>query len=419
MSQGFGSKSIDARKSSRSQRKSKEVASIGAIQQSLVKHFGDLKDPRVERTKKHQLTDILVMAILAIIAGAQGWEDIENYSISKQTWLEEFLALPYGIPSDDTFRRVFEFIDPEALNRCFLRWVETLVTKMGGEIVPIDGKTIRGDYDRNQGKSALHIISAWASEQRLVLAQMKVEDKSNKITAIPALLDLLDIVGSIITIDAMGTQTEIAKKIIDKKADYVLALKANHPTLYSQVKEWFEKAHADNFSGIDVSYDKRIEKGHHRTEIREVWSVPVSVMGTLYQPRLWAGLQSIVMVIRGRHLWNETTREVQFYLTSLHSDAQVLGRAIRKHWGIENAAHWTLDCTFAEDACRIRSFHSPHNFSLLRRIALNALNREQTYKRSLRQKSKRAGMDNDYMIQVLISCFIDNTLDSSYPLCQA
>ena len=243
--------------------------------------------------------------------------------------------------------------------------------------------------------------------------------KSNEITAIPALLELLDITGAIITIDAMGTQTEIAKKIIDKKADYVLALKANHPTLCSQVTKWFETALADNFQGIDVSYDKRIEKGHHRTEIREVWTVPVTAIGELYQPKLWSGLQSVVMVVRVRHLWNKTTREVQFYLTSLNSDAQLIGRAIRKHWGIENEAHWTLDCTFAEDACRIRSFHSPQNFSLLRRIALNALNREQSYKPSLRQKMKRTAMDNNYMIQVLSCCFITNTLDSSDSLCQA
>lgn len=202
---------------------------------------------------------------------------------------------------------------------------------MGGEIIPIDGKSIRGSYDRSNSKSALHVVSAWASEQHLVLAQMKVKDKSNEITAIPALLELLDITGSIITIDAMGTQTEIAKKIIDKKADYVLALKANHPTLYSQVKEWFEINQAKNFAQIDVSYDKRIEKGHHRTEIREVWTVPVSAIPGLYQPKLWVGLQSLVMVIRVRRLWNQTTREVQFYLTSLHSDAQLIGRAIRKH----------------------------------------------------------------------------------------
>ncbi len=419
MSQGFGIKSVDANKSSHPASKLTEVADIGCIQQSLVQHFGDIEDPRVERTKKHQLTDILVIAILAVIAGAQGWEDIENYGISKLKWLEEFLALPNGIPSDDTFRRVFEFIDPEALNRCFVRWVETLVTHMGGEIVPIDGKTIRGSYDRNQGKSALHVISAWASEQRLVLAQLKVEDKSNEITAIPALLELLDLAGCIVTIDAMGTQTEIAQKLIDKKADYVLALKANHPTLYRQVKEWFERAQAQHFEGLDVSYDKRIEKGHHRTEIREVWTLPVCAIGDVYQPQPWAGLKSVVMVVRVRHLWNQTTREVQFYLTSLHSDAQLLGRAIRRHWGIENEAHWILDVTFGEDACRIRSFHSPRNFALLRRFALNALNREQTYNRSLRQKSKRAAMDNDYMSRVLSSCFVDNTLDSSAPLCQA
>lgn len=418
MSQGFKIKSVDAKKSSGTAKNPKAVVEIGVIQKSLVKHFGGLKDPRVERTKKHQLTDILVIAILAIIGGAQGWEDIENYGISKQTWLKAFLALPNGIPSDDTFRRVFEFIDPEALNQCFLNWVETLVTKMAGEIIPIDGKTIRGSYDRNQGKSALHLISAWSSTQRLVLGQMKVENKSNEITAIPALLELLDITGSIITIDAMGTQTEIANKIIEKKGDYVLALKANHPTLYNQVQQWFETAQAQNFHGVDVSYAKRIETGHHRREIREVWTVPVTAIPQLDQPKIWAGLQSVVMIVPVRHLWNKTTREVQFYLTSLHSNAQLIGQAIRKHWGIENQAHWTLDCTFAEDACRIRSFHSPRNFAILRRIGLNALNREQTYKRSLRQKMKRTSMDNDYMIQVLSSCFIDSTLDSLDSLCQ-
>lgn len=222
MSQGFEIESVDAKKSSRTVRKPTEVAKIGCIQQSLVKHFGDIKDPRVERTKKHQLTDILVIAILAIIAGAQGWEDIENYGISKQQWLEEFLALPNGIPSDDTFRRVFEFINPEALNQCFLRWVETLVTKMGGEIVPIDGKTIRGSYDRSQGKSAQIVISAWASEQRLVLAQMKVEDKSNEITAIPALLELLDITGCIVTIDAFAYPNRDCQKAYRQESELCL-----------------------------------------------------------------------------------------------------------------------------------------------------------------------------------------------------
>ncbi len=195
----------------------------------------------------------------------------------------------------------------------------------------------------------------------------------------------------------MGTQTEIAKKIIDKKADYVLALKANHPTLYSQVKEFFETAQKNNFADLDVSYDQRIEKGHHRTEIRSVWTVPVTAIPSLYQPKLWAGLKTLVMVIRVRHLRHKTTREVQFYLTSLESNAQLIGLALRKHWEIENTVHWTLDCTFFEDNCRIRSFHSPRNLALLRRLAINALQRESTYQRSLRQKSKRAAMDHNYM----------------------
>jgi len=419
MSQGFDIDLVNVKQSSHPARKHKAVADIKAIQNSLVKHFQGIKDPRVDRTKKHLLTDILVIAILAIIAGAKGWEDMEIYGISKQDWLEDFLELPNGIPSDDTFRRVFEFINPQQLEQCFQSWVNTLVMKMGGEVIPIDGKTIRGSYDRNRDKSALHLVSAWATEQRLVLAQMKVNAKSNEITAIPALLALIDIAGSIITIDAMGTQTEIAQKIIDKNADYILTLKANHPTLHSQVKDFFETANKSNFLGIDVSYDKRIEKGHHRTEIREVWTIPVTAIPELYQPKLWAGLKTIVMVHRIRHLWNKTTSETHYYLTSLDSDAQIIGRAIRQHWQIENSVHWTLDCTFSEDSCRIRSFHSPHNFSLLRRLALNAINRESTFKSSLRQKMRRASMDNSYMLQILLSCFPDTTLDSPESFCQA
>src|SRR4028118_846762 len=247
---------------------------------------------------------------------------------------------------------------------------------------------------------------------------MNVEDKSNEITAIPPLLEWLDITGSIITIDAMGTQTEIANKLIEKKGDYVLALKTNHPTLYNKVQQWFETAQTHNFHCVDVSYVKRIETGHHRREIREGGTVAVTAIAQLYQPKIWAGLQSLVMVVPVRHLWNKTTREVQFYLTCLHSNSQLIGQAIRKYWGIENQAHWTLDCTFAEDGCRIRSFHSPRNLAILRRIGVNALNREQTYKRSLRQKMKRTSMDNDYMIQVLSSCFIDSTLNYLDSLCQ-
>lgn len=374
------------------------------LQMGLSNYFDDLPDPRVDRTKQHLLKDILVITILATIAGAVGWEDIENYGLSKQKWLEEFLELPNGIPSDDTFRRVFERLDPKVLEQKLSQWLQQIMGSVFQEIIPIDGKSLRGSYDREKGLKNLHLVTAWASKQRLVLGQVKVEDHSNEITAIPALLELIDISGAIITIDAMGTQTEIVRLIRQKQADYVVALKSNHPTLYTQVKDWFETAKTQEFMGIEISYDSRTEKGHHRVETRKVWAVSVAQLGGLYKQEQWGGLRTIVIVERVRHLWNKTTREVQFYLSSLPVDAQINGRAIRQHWGIENQVHWSLDVTFNEDKSRIRSFHSPQNFALVRRLALNAVNTETTLKRSLRQKIKRAAMNNDYMMQIL-KCF--------------
>ncbi|MEG4026657.1 ISAs1 family transposase [Microcoleus sp. S13C4] len=374
------------------------------LQMGLSTYFNDLPDPRVDRTKQHLLKDILVITILATIAGAVGWEDIENYGLSKQQWLEEFLELPNGIPSDDTFRRVFEKLDPKVLEQKLSQWLQQIMGSVLQEIIPIDGKSLRGSYDREKGLKNLHLVTAWASEQRLVLGQVKVEDHSNEITAIPALLKLIDISGAIITIDAMGTQTEIVRLIRHKKADYVVALKSNHPTLYHQVKDWFDTAKTQGFMGVEMSYDSRTEKGHHRVETRKVWAVSVAQLGGLYKQEKWAGLHTIVIVERVRHLWNKTTHEVQFYLSSLPVDAQLNGRAIRQHWGIENQVHWSLDVTFNEDKSRIRSLNSPQNFALVRRLALNALNQETTLQRSLRQKIKRAAMNNDYMMQIL-KCF--------------
>ncbi len=234
-----------------------------------------------------------------------------------------------------------------------------------------------------------------------MLGQMKVDSKSNEITAIPALLELLDLNGCIITIDAMGTQTEIADTIIQARADYVLTLKRNHPTLYGQVLTWFESAQAQGFAGIDYSYDEQVEGGHHRLETRRVWCIPVEQMGKLYQQDQWARLQTVVIVERTRRLWNETTHEVQLYLSSLEADAVKIGRAIRQHWGIENQLHWTLDMTFGEDGSRVRKGHGPQNLGLLRRLALNALNQEQSFKGSLASKRRRAGWNNDYLLQIL------------------
>lgn len=298
---------------------------------------------------------------------------------------------------------VFEKLDPKILEEKLSQWLQKIMGSVSSEIIPIDGKSLRGSYDREKGLKNLHLVTAWASEQRLVLGQVKVEDHSNEITAIPALLELIDITGAIITIDAMGTQTEIVRLIHQKKADYVLALKSNHPTLYNQVKDWFNIAITQEFMGIEVSYDSRTEKEHHRIETRKVWAVSVASLGGLYKQEQWAGLRTIVMVERIRHLWNKTTCEVHFYLSSLPVDAQINGRVIRQHWSIENQMHWSLDVTFNEDKCRIRSLNSPQNFALVRRMALNAVNTETTLKRSLRQKRKRAAMNNDYMMQILKS----------------
>lgn len=298
---------------------------------------------------------------------------------------------------------MFEKINPKEFEQCFRRWVQSLVEKLGVEVVAIDGKNHRGSYDRESKLKALHMVSAWSSEHRLVLGLTLVSSKSNEITAIPALLEMLDISGCIITIDAMGTQKSIAQKIIAASSDYVLSLKDNHPTLHQQVKNWFETAQSLGFKSVDVSISQRVEKGHHRIENRSCYSVPVSQLPPLHEQHQWAGLTTVVMVVRSIQHWNKTTHEVQFYITSLGSDANKIGSAIRQHWGIENSVHWTLDVTFREDECRIRSLHSPQNFALLRRIALNALEREPSFRRSIRQKSRRAAMNDQYMLSVLVA----------------
>lgn len=278
------------------------VANATALTEKISSIFSEIEDPRVERNRVHLLTDILIIAILSVIAGGKGWEDMENYGLSKYEWLEQFLKIPEGIPCADTFRRVFERINPKVFEQCFRPWVESVVETTRAQVIPIDGKTLKSSYDRVLGKTALHLVTAWSSQHRLVLGQVKVADKSNEITAIPALLELLDISGCIITIDAMGTQTAIASQIFNAKADYVLALKANHPTVHAQVKDWFEQHLREGFEGIIHSYDQRVEKGHHRTEKRQIWCVPVSELPSLHNQNDWAGLRCVVMVVRVRHL---------------------------------------------------------------------------------------------------------------------
>jgi predicted transposase YbfD/YdcC len=346
-----------------------------------------------------------MIGFLAIIGGAQGWEDMETYGISHEPWLSKLLPLPNGIPKADTYRRLFQRLSPKALEESFQGWLSSLVKDLDAEVVAIDGKQLKGSYDRNQGQSALHLVSAWASEQKLMLSQAKVADKSNEISAIPILLNLLDLSGSVVTLDAIGTQHEIATQIQDQGADYVLALKANHPTLHRQVTQGFEQVEPEHLDQTESSTTVEVESGHHRTEKRRVCAVSPEVFGELHQQSQWKGLKSIVQVERTRRLWNKTTHEVMFYLSSLAPDALKVSQVIRKHWSIENQLHWVLDINWGEDDCRVRTLDAPDNLALLRRWSLNLLNQETSYKRSTRQKMKRAAMDSRYMLKVLQSLF--------------
>ena len=406
---------------------------ISFFKNSFLIHFDNLKDPRIDRTKDHLLIDIIAISILAVISGADGWTAIETYGKAKEQWLRTFLELPNGIPSHDTISRVFQRLNPEEFAASFSSWINLIVEKLGAEVIAIDGKTLKQSYDRNSFQKALHIVTAWANNNKLVLGQKKVDSKSNEITAIPALLETLDIAGNIITIDAMGTQkahrlrggllrvkteqAEIAKLIIKKKADYILALKGNQKKLHKQVEDWFKEAKNNNFTGIEYSYHSQVEAGHHRIEKRQhgdwicpltrgiprrqIYSVPISLLPALHNQNKWQGLKTVIMVISERMLWNKTTKEVRFYISSMESNAKVLSQGIREHWGIENSLHWSLDITFLEDKSRIRKDNAPKNFALLRKLSLNLLNQEKTSKASNKMSRYRAAMDNEYLLKIL------------------
>jgi len=366
---------------------------------TIVESFAHLDDPR-RYNKRHLLVDIINIAICAVICGADDWEAVEEFGKDKQDWFERFLELPHGIPSHDTFRRVFAVLDAEQFRTRFVEWMKAVHEKTERQIVPIDGKTLRRSHDKALGKKAIHMVSAWAVENQLVLGQVKVDDKSNEITAIPQLLDLLEIAGCIVTIDAMGCQKEISKKIIGKDADYALALKENQGGLYEDVQELFSYAEETGFA--DCDYHKTVEKGHGRIEICECWTISSAE----YMPYLrnlsdWANLRTIVMVKRERRLGIKVEIEVKYYISSLLSSAQHILSVIRGHWGIENQLHWVLDIAFREDECRLRKGNGAQNFAVLRHIALNLLKQESTCKRGLKTKRLKAGWNLDYLSKVL------------------
>ena len=364
---------------------------------TIVEHFGKLEDPRIDRTKLHLLSDILTIAICAVICDADGWVDVENYGISKHAWLTTFLALPNGIPSHDTFGRVFARIDPTQFQHCFMRWMREIYRVTHGEVVPIDGKTLRHSFDTELGLSPIHMVSAWATSNRLVLGQLKVADKSNEITAIPELLKTLDIAGCIVTIDAMGCQKAIARQIIEQHGDYVLALKANQETLADDVRALLDRLIATNDGALD--YYETSDENHGRVEVRRYWTT--STLDPLRTRASWHKLQTIGAVEAERRANGETTIERRYYILSLPNDAKMFGTAVRSHWQIENSVHWVLDIAFREDECRIRMGHGPENFAVLRHIALNLLRQETTFQGSIKSKRHRAGWNDSYLKKVV------------------
>lgn len=370
--------------------------------QTITKHFASLQDPRIERTQLHSLEAILVIALCAVICGADDWVAVESWGKSKRKWLEKFLDLPNGIPSHDTFGRVFARIDPKQFQQCFASWVRAVVKRAYRQVVGIDGKQLRRSHDRTLGKGAIVMVSAWATANRLVLGQRQVKDKSNEITAIPELLQVLELTGCIVTIDAIGCQTKIAEAIVQQNADYLLAVKENQAHLYQDVQDLFAGCCEVNFQDVPHDYHKTVNKGHGRIEIRECWTLSdPEFLDYLRQRGTWKNLQTVVMVRAERRIGTTSSLETRYYISSLENDAKLALRAAREHWGIENGLHWVLDIAFREDESRVRKDHAPANLAVIRHIALNLLKQEQTAKTGIKTKRLKSAWDEDYLLKVL------------------
>ncbi len=369
---------------------------------TIEQHFSEIEDPRVDRTKRHLLIDIITITLCAVIGGAETWSEIELYGKCKYKWFKKFLKLPNGIPSHDTFARVFARLNPEQLQDCFLNWVKSITSLVAGEIVAIDGKTLRHSYDKTNDKSAIVMVSAWAQKNGLVLGQRKVDNKSNEITAIPQLLKVLYLKGCIVTIDAMGCQKEIVSQIVSQEADYVITLKKNQVGLYQRVDDLFSEAIHRQGEGYVYSDYNLSELGHGRAETR-TYRVLNNVQDLVDPEAQWKNLNSLGRVDYLRTENNGKTKlEKRYFITSLFQEAQDLSQSIRGHWSIENQLHWVLDVEFNEDDSRVRKDYAPENLAIIRHIALNLLKQDKSVKGSIKSKRNRAGWDNDYLLKVLI-----------------
>lgn len=366
---------------------------------ALLEHFASLPDPRMERHRWHKLSDILVIAVCAVLCGAESYPAIEDFGHEREEWLGQFLELPAGIPSHDTFNRVLRVLDPVEFQSCFLSWMQAVAEVTQGEVVAIDGKALRRSFAKGTGKRAIHMVSAWATGNGVVLGQRKVDTKSNEVTAIPALLELLVLKGCIVTIDAMGCQRAIAQKIVEQGADYVLALKGNQPTLAQAVEQFFVSGPAAEAHRTASAYHEQTEQGHGRVVTRCAWIS--EELETEVRAAAWPGLRSIGMVEAIRTVAGESSVEQRFYLTRLPPDAEHFAQAVRAHWGIENQLHWSLDVTFREDLSRLRTGHGAENFAVLRHLALNLLRQEPSAK-SLPRKRLACALNPEYLLKVLL-----------------
>ena len=367
---------------------------------SILEYLSVVPDPRVERTKLHKLEDILTIAICAVICGAETWVDIADFGKAKEAWLRTFLELPNGIPSHDTFGRVLAALDANAFERAFQAWIADLAGSSEGKLIAIDGKTIRRSLDRASGKAAIHMVSAWISENHAAFGQIRTDDKSNEITAIPKLLEILNLKASTVTIDAMGCQKDIAQQVLDGGGKYVLAVKANQGTLHDDIRTFLDDAVERDFAGIEYDLYQQTEKGHGRIEMRRCWTT--GQIEWLRQRHDWPGLQSIAVVDCRRQVGEQVSMERRYFISSLPArTAQRIGRAVRNHWCVENELHWSLDVCFGEDQSRVRIGNAAENLSRIRRLGLTLLKQETTAKVGIKAKRLMAGWDENYLLRVL------------------